>query len=229
MKFRVKPAQNVELALAESFEKTIKSLQKEGLFENVSSFDLNFTGRGINIKLNESLPGNRNVSHRYKALKASNLRENESDNSKYPFTDLIFSYIRKYYDLVDFWPGLRIASERAFYDEVSDITGADYETVKDNCWQLAPDTPYDDIFNELVHRGSEEYLSGKYGTLENLQKVIDEDNADTENACEEFADNFDFLDYGQDIWAKAIDTAVSFIQGYILRDEDDDDEYYGDD
>ena len=44
---------SVELALAESFEKTIKSLQKEGLFENVSSFDLNFTGKGINIKLNE--------------------------------------------------------------------------------------------------------------------------------------------------------------------------------
>ena len=44
---------SVELALAESFEKTIKNLQKEGLFENIKSFDLNFTGRGINIKLNE--------------------------------------------------------------------------------------------------------------------------------------------------------------------------------
>lgn len=51
---RVKPAQNVELALAESFEKTIKNLQREGLFENVSSFDLNFNGKGINIKLNEN-------------------------------------------------------------------------------------------------------------------------------------------------------------------------------
>ena len=38
---------------SESFEKTIKNLQKEGLFENVSSFDLNFNGKGINIKLNE--------------------------------------------------------------------------------------------------------------------------------------------------------------------------------
>ena len=46
--------QNLESILAESFEKTIKNLQKEGLFENVSSFDLNFTGRGINIKLNEN-------------------------------------------------------------------------------------------------------------------------------------------------------------------------------
>ena len=76
---RVKPAQNIELALAESFEKTIKSLQKEGLFENVSSFDLNFTGRGINIKLNESRPGNRNVSFK----KRSNLKENESNEVTY--------------------------------------------------------------------------------------------------------------------------------------------------
>lgn len=51
---KVKPAQNVELALAESFEKTIKSLQKEGLFENVSSFDLSLKNNRLNIKLNEN-------------------------------------------------------------------------------------------------------------------------------------------------------------------------------
>ena len=49
-----KPVQNLELSLAESFEKTIKSLQKEGLFENIKSFDLDFNGKGINIKLNEN-------------------------------------------------------------------------------------------------------------------------------------------------------------------------------
>ena len=76
---KVEPAQNVELALAESFEKTIKNLQREGLFENVSSFDLNFNGNGINIKLNESRPGNRNVSFK----KRSNLKENESDEVTY--------------------------------------------------------------------------------------------------------------------------------------------------
>ena len=76
---RVKPAQNVELALAESFEKTIKNLQKEGLFENVKSFDLNFTGRGINIKLNESRPENRNASFK----KRSNLKENETNEVTY--------------------------------------------------------------------------------------------------------------------------------------------------
>ena len=76
---RVKPAQNVELALAESFEKTIKNLQKEGLFENVSSFDLNFNGKGINIKLNESRPENRNASFK----KRSNLKENETNEVTY--------------------------------------------------------------------------------------------------------------------------------------------------
>lgn len=50
----------MEHKLAESFEKTIKNLQKEGLFENVKSFDLDFNGKGINIKLNEgSYPGDR--------------------------------------------------------------------------------------------------------------------------------------------------------------------------
>ena len=85
---------SVELALAESFEKTIKNLQKEGLFENVSSFDLNFTGKGINIKLNESRPENRNVSFK----KRSNLKENESDKVTYMQDFSIEDY---YFDISD--------------------------------------------------------------------------------------------------------------------------------
>lgn len=45
---------SVELALAESFEKTIKSLKREGLFENVKSFDLSLKNNRLNIKLNEN-------------------------------------------------------------------------------------------------------------------------------------------------------------------------------
>ena len=44
---------SIENTLAENFANELKNLQKEGLFENVKSFDLDFTGRGINIKLNE--------------------------------------------------------------------------------------------------------------------------------------------------------------------------------
>ena len=44
----------IEKTLAENFANELKNLQKEGLFENVKSFDLDFTGRGINIKLNEN-------------------------------------------------------------------------------------------------------------------------------------------------------------------------------
>ena len=69
----------IESKFAENFANELKNLQKEGLFENVSSFDLNFTGRGINIKLNESRPGNRNVSFK----KRSNLKENESNEVTY--------------------------------------------------------------------------------------------------------------------------------------------------
>lgn len=79
MNYKLKESKNVEQRLAESFEKTIRNLQKEGLFENVNSFDLDFTGRGINIKLNESRPGNRNASFK----KHSNLKENESDEVTY--------------------------------------------------------------------------------------------------------------------------------------------------
>ena len=43
----------IESKLAENFANELKNLQKEGLFENVKSFDLDFTGRGISIKLNE--------------------------------------------------------------------------------------------------------------------------------------------------------------------------------
>lgn len=49
MNYKLKESKNVEQKLAESFEKTIRNLQKEGLFENVNSFDLDFTGRGINL------------------------------------------------------------------------------------------------------------------------------------------------------------------------------------
>lgn len=44
----------IESKLAENFVNELKNLQKKGLFENVKSFDLDFTGRGINIKLNEN-------------------------------------------------------------------------------------------------------------------------------------------------------------------------------
>lgn len=51
---KVEPVQSLELTLAESFEKTIKNLQKEGLFENIKSFDLSLKNNQLNIKLNEN-------------------------------------------------------------------------------------------------------------------------------------------------------------------------------
>ena len=49
-----KVEESIENMLAENFANGLKNLQKEGLFENVKSFDLDFNGRGINIKLNEN-------------------------------------------------------------------------------------------------------------------------------------------------------------------------------
>lgn len=46
--------ESIESKLAENFANELKNLQREGLFENVKSFDLNFTGKEIAVKLNES-------------------------------------------------------------------------------------------------------------------------------------------------------------------------------
>lgn len=46
---------NIESKLAEALESTLKEMKKEGLFENVDSFDLDFTGKKITVKLNESV------------------------------------------------------------------------------------------------------------------------------------------------------------------------------
>lgn len=131
----------------------------------------------------------------------------------------------RYYDLGDFWPALRSISEDAFYDEVSEETGMDYDDVKDYCWDMAPETPTnDEIFNELIYIGSEKYLSEKYGTLENLQKVIDKDDADTEAACEEFANRFDSLyteDEVKDEYKEAVDYAVADMKARFNGDDED--------
>ena len=68
---------NLELALAESFEKTFKDLQKEGLFENVESFDLDFNGKGINIKLNED-------TYKWGANFGHNIDDDREDNKDNP-------------------------------------------------------------------------------------------------------------------------------------------------
>lgn len=45
---------SIENKLAENFANKLKDLQKEGLFENVKSFDLSLKENKLNIKLNES-------------------------------------------------------------------------------------------------------------------------------------------------------------------------------
>ena len=224
MNYKLKESKNLEQKLAESFEKTIRNLQREGLFENVKSFDLDFNGKGINIKLNESRPGNRNVAHRYESFKKhSNLKENES---KTPLTDMILNLMSQEGWLYDEdWPYCRFDSAK-FYDEVSENTGLDYDDVKDYCWDLVPDDL--EIHDKIIELGSENYLLKKYGTLENLQKTLDSDGG-AEDVCEDLSSTFDLSDYAYEAWADAVDTATSYIEsrnhGY---DEDDDDDEYSD-
>lgn len=46
--------ESIESKLAENFANELKNLQKEGLFENVNSFDLSLKNNRLNIKLNEN-------------------------------------------------------------------------------------------------------------------------------------------------------------------------------
>lgn len=46
--------ESIENKLAENFANKLKDLQKDGLFENVESFDLSLKENKLNIKLNES-------------------------------------------------------------------------------------------------------------------------------------------------------------------------------
>ena len=77
MNYKLKESKNVEQKLAESFEKTIKNLQREGLFENVNSFDLDFNGKGINIKLNEG-------TYEWGANFGHNIDDDREDNEDNP-------------------------------------------------------------------------------------------------------------------------------------------------
>jgi hypothetical protein len=46
--------ESIESKLAENFANELKSLKKEGLFENIESFDLSLKNNQLNIKLNEN-------------------------------------------------------------------------------------------------------------------------------------------------------------------------------
>ena len=71
----------IENRLAEAFEKTIKSLQKEGLFENVKSFNLDFTGKEIAESSQGTLKAN-GVSGSIRGLVANGLVEATNDSPK---------------------------------------------------------------------------------------------------------------------------------------------------
>lgn len=49
-----KVEESMENKLAENFANELKNLKKEGLFENIESFDLSFKNNQLNIKLNEN-------------------------------------------------------------------------------------------------------------------------------------------------------------------------------
>lgn len=203
MLYKLRESKNIEQKLAESFEKTIRNLQKEGLFENIKSFDLDFTGKGINIKLNES--------------------SESSKTSTTPFMDEIFSLAQKIYifdEIIDKWP-----DSYDYYSEVAESVGDDYDDIKDmfDFDQLG----LSDCIEFITEHDGENIAKKMFGTIENIQKSFEEydSNEDVKNALTQFVDYFrdDLNEYEEQYWRECIDSDVSDWNAYYSDDDDDND------
>ena len=91
-------------------------------------------------------------------------RENESDESKYPFTDLIVDYMNRDYDVCDFWPALRSISESAFYDEV-------YKDLEENISEELLAQHYNEVMKNAYIGGKLDDIIPCMGIFEFLDKL----------------------------------------------------------
>lgn len=204
---KVKPAQNVELALAESFEKTIRNLQKEGLFENIKSFDLDFTGKGINIKLNESI--------------------NQHD------TPFLFFLKTKQYLCEEFFKQLYGVDNNSivtnFQKEVIKKCNISVNKFKSNTlWgiyfsHLTPFIKDEDIFRIIEDHNGESLLQKEFGSVEALKECMNRiDLLRPDNQALERMKKFfslfisDVEDWKNKTWNKTWSENLNLLSGYIL-------------
>lgn len=153
--------------------------------------------------------------------------------SKTPFTDLIMNVIEDDNWLSEGeWYKLQFTDTGAFYDEISDNTGVDYDDVKEDCWDMVPEVDANDIREELIKEGSEKYLFEKYGSLNNLKKALKDDllfdkDGNSYNPREDtlvdFQWNFKLEDWQNQLWREAVMDATSYIESKYNEDDDDDD------
>ena len=198
---------SVELALAESFEKTIKNLQREGLFENVKSFDLDFTGKGINIKLNESI--------------------NSYD------TPFLFFLKTKQYLCEEFFKQLYGVDNNNivtnFQKEVIKKCNISVNEFKGNTlWgiyfsHLTPFIKEEDIFRIIEDHNGESLLQKEFGSVEALKECmnrIDLLRPDSQafERMKKFFSLFisDVEDWKNKIWNKTWSENLNLLSGYIL-------------
>lgn len=211
----------IENRLAETFEKAIKDLQKEGFLKEAKSFDLNFTGKNVNIRLNEAI-----------------LKEDEKSE---PFMWLLFDYEYLFDDFDSLYDINSWGSDTgSFYDEVCDsCDNADYDDVKEWCNDLPPELCKSDVYDIIKENNGENLLKEKFGSLEALRKCVeaagngdDEKQAEITAFFEQFID--DVEEWKNEKYQEAMNEAIERVNHYMAdRDEDDDydddDEYYEDD
>ena len=202
-----KMKESIESKLAENFANELKNLQREGLFENVKSFDLDFTGKGINIKLNESI--------------------NSHD------TPFLFFLKTKQYLCEEFFKQLYGVDNNSivtnFQKEVIKKCNISVNKFKSNTlWgiyfsHLTPFIKDEDIFRIIEDHNGESLLQKEFGSVEALKECmnrIDLLRPDSQafERMKKFFSLFisDVEDWKNKIWNKTWSENLNLLSGYIL-------------
>lgn len=198
----------IESKLAENFANELKNLQREGLFENVRSFDLDFNGRGINIKLNESI--------------------NEHGTPFLFFLKRERNICEKFFEQLYDVNNLNIIAN--FQKEVTKKCNISVHELKsETIWNVAFDRiipliliKYEDIFRIIEEHNGESLLQKEFGSVEALKECIDRiDRIRPDNQALERIKKFfslfisDVKDWKK-TWNKIRFETLDLLSGFIL-------------
>ena len=199
----------IESKLAENFANELKNLQKEGLFENVKSFDLDFNGKGINIKLNESI--------------------NEHDTPFLSFLKIKYYFCERFFrKLYDVDNANIVANFQKEVIKKCNISAHELES--NTLWKVQCDEfiPFILINDEVIFRiiedhNGESLLQKEFGSVEALNECINHiDRIQPDNQALERMEKFfslfisDVKDWKNKTWNKIWSESIDLLSGYIL-------------
>lgn len=142
---------------------------------------------------------------------------------------LAAAIIEQVEDLRDMFGNFDYSDTGFFYEEVADISGHDYDDVKEECWEYVPEVDEEELWDALANSKAEieTYLLQKYHSLENLKSLLeDDDNFD--DIFNDFQQTFDTEGIVNDLmdeeYHQAVEDAVDAVTRYDDFDDEDEDE-----